>query len=482
MQEFRIDKPILAKQPRENHSKWSIGMAGLLASLLACCIILLATVSMKNERSSVAVASEPGSDNTLNDTSTALNQHTKNARYNLKYPAPKIPKSDKPREIPTNISPIELSYPSRESVLIDSIPKSNSIYSGKITGITKHNELVSFTIDPLLQDFTDKLLTKSRSPHIAIVVMNPRNGDILALSQRSREISNFHLYAGLPAASLFKLVTAAAALESGEMLPNQKVKFRGGNYTLNQWNYNPDAKKDKRVMTLSEALGRSCNAVFSRVALQHLDSAKLAHFADLFGFNSSLGADITVKASSAYIPDSDYGLGRTAAGFGEVYISPIHAATLVAGIANDGLLPRPALVERIERSTGDVTYIRSPVMLQRIVKTDVARNLLKMMESTTTIGTSKKEFLYRRDSKIRGVRVAAKTGTLTGKNPEGVNHWFVAAAPIEDPKLAVAIVTVEPGKAWLSPSRMGRLILETALARPVINSKVSSKKSSSLKR
>jgi cell division protein FtsI/penicillin-binding protein 2 len=293
--------------------------------------------------------------------------------------------------------------------------------------------------------------------------MEPFTGRVLALTGKSTSIKNIELHGGFPAASIFKIITSAAALEQSDLKPNSRVAFRGGNYTLNYTNYQPDKRRDNRVMTVEEALGRSCNPVFARVALNNLNITHLRQYAAAFGFNSSLGADLPISVSGAIIPEGEYQITRTAAGFGKVTLSPLHAAALMSSIANGGILPRPRVVQRVITADGQLLYYGRPQALRRSIDDNTAKALLEMLETTTTIGTSRREFMRNSRPVMGKIRVAAKTGTLSGKNPTGLNNWFVAAAPIENPQLVVAVVVVDARDQSARASALGRRILEQQL-------------------
>ena len=221
------------------------------------------------------------------------------------------------------------------------MPVFDTIINDRVTGMSLKNERVTLTLDPKLQLAAESIISKSRAPHIAIVAMDPYTGRILALADRSQSIKDLSLHAGFPAASLFKVVTSAAAIDHAALEPSHLVKFRGGTYTLNRWNFNPDKRRDTRGMTLVEALGRSCNVVFARIATAFLPAKVLEDYAKAFGFNRSIPSDLPLSPSHASIPFYDtYQLGRTAAGFGEVRITPVHAAMMMSGVANGGFSPR----------------------------------------------------------------------------------------------------------------------------------------------
>lgn len=342
----------------------------------------------------------------------------------------------------------------------NAIPSFKKTLGDRYAASTPNNNIVFYSLEPDLQKFVQKTISHASAPHAAIVVMNPSTGAILAIAGKSKTIQNIEYHTQFPAASLFKIVTAAAAIEESNVSLNTKVAFRGGTYTLNKWNYLPNAKKDRRLMSVGEAMGRSCNPVFGHIALKHLDGSILARYAHRFGFNQSLGLEAPLDRSSAHIPDTDkYQLSRTAAGFGDVTISPIHAAALVSGVANGGLLPRPYFVERIATADGATLLRTQPEYLQRIVQPETAHSLLEMMHYTTTIGTSRKAFMRGKKPVLGDIKVAAKTGTLRGKSPEGLNNWFIATAPIADPQVAIAVITVN-AKYSSKASYLGRSVLK----------------------
>ena len=363
--------------------------------------------------------------------------------------------------LPTNLNSVDVHVNSRGEVYLPSVPQltPKSTLAGRLAGTGPRGEFVVFTVQTELQEFVEKTVKNIKASHAAVVVMEPRSGKILALADKSKSLKSAALHAGYPAASLFKVVTSAAALEQTQLAPKTKVRFRGGNHTLNKYNYAPSAQRDNRSMTLEEALGKSCNAVFARVALQHLSKKDLEQYAGLFGFNTDLAFDTPGMESSAVIPASDYELSRTAAGFGAVYISPVHAAAFMSAVANGGFLPRPHMVDRIISKQGSLLYRAKPEVLQRVVAAETSRTLMKMMESTTTEGTSRYAF-FKKNKPYIPVRVAGKTGTLTGKNPKGLNKWFVGAAPLNAPEVAIAVLIVNPWNSTARSSYVARRVLQ----------------------
>lgn len=346
---------------------------------------------------------------------------------------------------------------------LERLPVPERLKNGRFIATLRGGEVASLSLDVDLQRYVADLVRRAQAPHIAIVAMNPSNGRILAYASKSNKIPNLLTHAGFPAASLFKVVTSAAALERTSLEPDSLIPFRGGTYELERWNYSPDPRRDRRLMTLTEALGRSCNPVFGRVALNYLTASTLQTYANAFGFNESLGFDAPLELSEAEIPSDSYGRSRTGAGFGDVFISPIHAATLMAGIANRGVMPRPSLIESVYPPGSNRSVLVNAQMQKRMISPSTAARLMTMMISSTTTGTSHRDFMLKKKPVLGKFLVAAKTGTLRGENPVGLNHWIIAAAPTSSPRIALAIISVDPRNSSARPARLARQILQQFL-------------------
>lgn len=326
---------------------------------------------------------------------------------------------------------------------------------------------VTLSIDSELQRYASNLLRKYRVPWGAIVAMDPSTGRIIAMSSYSDKqpwLTDITVSATYPAASIFKIVTSAAAIETSGLTGDNLIKFRGGNYTLGSGNYLPDNRRDQRVMQLGEALGRSVNPVFARVAINYLSAETLTAYAKRFWFNLNLPTDVAVETSTFSVPTDDYELARTAAGFGDVTLSPIHAAALMAAVSNKGVLMRPFFVDEVAGGEGKAIYRNTPQALQVILKRKTSEELMEMLQATIEVGTAKKHFVKVSNPFLKNAAVAAKTGTLSGPNPKGVYHWFVGAAPVDRPKIAIATLIIDPGSARVKSAVLAREFLEKAFS------------------
>jgi penicillin-binding protein A len=309
---------------------------------------------------------------------------------------------------------------------------------------------IEFTLQPELQAAAQQELSRYGVEHGSIVAIDPVTGELIAYAEHAEGKPNLrHLavQANGPAASIFKLVTTTALLESG-LTPGTEICTRGGlrKLTLNQLRV--DTSRDTRCESLKEAFGSSTNAAFARWADNHLDSTKLLDVANRFLFGRRIPFVYGVGVSAPTIPKgSRLGFAKAAAGFSRTSLSPLHAAMMVGAVANGGKMMAPRLVRRATRGD-DVLYEATTAELTSVMSAGTAGALTEIMLSTTTTGTAKKFFIKNGREKIPGVAFAAKTGHLSGGDGlHGHYSWFVAFAPAEEPEIAVAALVVN-GEVW----------------------------------
>ncbi len=297
------------------------------------------------------------------------------------------------------------------------------------------------SIVPSLQQSLEKALATYRVRMGAVVLIEPRTGRVLALAEHveSGAPTPVALAPVAPAASIFKIVTSAALLQRG-IGPDEEVCFHGGRHRIQPALLRDDPRRDRRCLTLADALGKSANVVFAKMAGRELSSGLLREAAGRFLFNAPIPFDWPVAPSTASISDEPFELATTAAGFGPVRMSPLHGALIAAIVANGGRFVPPRVVDAI-----DGEPVRAPAGGRQVIRPEVASALAEMMETTTTEGTARKWFRkarLARSSPLRGVSVAGKTGSLAEVSPYRDHSWFVGFAPVEDPQVAVAVVMV----------------------------------------
>jgi len=297
---------------------------------------------------------------------------------------------------------------------------------------------VELTLDHDLQEQVRQMLSRYDVPYASVVAIDPRDGRILSLAETGTERVDA-ASARFPAASVFKIVTGAALLEAG--IPAEtEVCFHGGARSIGMSELRDNPALDHRCESLSTAMGKSLNVVFGKLASRSLDAGALRDMASRFFFTdapASTSSMSPVAASRAYIPDDALGFGRTAAGFGKVFLSPVHGAMLAGAVGNHGMAVEPHLVKGVGPRS------------QRVVSESTSAELARMMQRTVTEGTARKAFRAEGRSVLNGVTVAGKTGSLSDHAPLPFKDysWFVGFAPAENPRIAVAAVVVN-GLKW----------------------------------
>jgi penicillin-binding protein A len=310
------------------------------------------------------------------------------------------------------------------------------------------------TVDPTLQMQLTRIMQDYQVPYGAAVVMEPSTGRVLALAEHSQaqpEMRGLTTRAVFPAASIFKIVTGGALLEAG-VSPDEEACFHGGKRRLTE-RLLKDTERDGACYSLSTAMGKSANVVFAKLTRKHLSAESLRRMAARLRFNRPISFPIPTDISLASIPEDDFELANTAAGFGDVYLSPLHGAALAAASAT-GVWRDPLLFE----PSSDMWAPPA----EEVLSTEVTRALTDMLEATVTHGTARRIF------RERGFRVqgaVGKTGTLADKSPFRDYSWFVGFAPKENPRVAVAAVIVNDPYWRIRATWLGREAMRLALER-----------------
>jgi penicillin-binding protein A len=326
------------------------------------------------------------------------------------------------------------------------------------------------TIDPALQKQAQRVLTLSRAPMAAIVMMAP-DGRILALAGRKHGppvVEGAYSLATTvwaPAASVFKLVTAAALLQAG-VGPSDRVCFHGGLRDVSASNLRDD-RRDNQCEDLTFAVAESQNAIVAKLAHKFLDRTKLAKAARAFGLGNPVSFSLDCEASRFNVPEDELEQARFAAGFWSSELSAVGGAVLASVVANRGLRMTPRIVEEVIEADGTHRKVVA-VPAERVIPARVAGAIGRMMVQTTEKGTAYKAFHERRGRPNLGsIKVAGKTGSLDRDRPSYIGYsWFVGYAPSEKPKVIVSVLLGNQETWWLKAHTAARMMLEVALAQP----------------
>lgn len=324
---------------------------------------------------------------------------------------------------------------------------------------------VNYTMIDDLQKEADNLLKRYRPDYAAIVMMDAKTGRILALSsfeKGNRIGSNLALKATFPAASIFKVVTASAAVDKAGVSPEHKIAYNGGNYTLYKKNVLSDkVNRWTRFITLKEAFARSINTAFGRLSLESLDPHDISDYADRFMFNQEIPTDFNVETSLATVPkEKGFALTEVASGYNRFNtLSPIHGAMIASTIINEGKMLVPFIVDSLENESSEQIYKAQILERGQILRPESAEKVREMMEQTVLTGTSRKTFRkIVRDKKFKEIEMGGKTGHFTGTNPKGRNDWFIGYASDDQDKIAIAAITVNVQKWTVKSSALGEMM------------------------
>lgn len=275
--------------------------------------------------------------------------------------------------------------------------------------------------------------------------------------------------------SVYKLIVAAAAIESGAATPSSEFANPAA-LTLPQsssklQNASRTTCGSGETATLQQALVFSCNIPIAELAMK-MDRDEVPNMAHAFGFDQDLSIPLPVTPSTSPVPKDQAQVALSSIGQLDVRTTPLQMAMVSAGIANGGSVMKPQLVERLISPDLQVEKDFTPEEFSKPISKKTAKSVADMMEAGVTdpAGLAQK-------AGIDGVRVAGKTGTA--ENGEAANGtelpftlWFTGFAPVDNPKVAVAVVLANgggeafqnQGGSFDLPTVVGKQVMEAVLS------------------
>ena len=347
------------------------------------------------------------------------------------------------------------------------------------------NEVVT-TLDVAAQRAATAALGEHRG---AVVALEPRTGAVLAMASTPSYDPNLlssakayerltHDTFGTPLVnratqfgyapgSTFKVVTATAAIDTGQYTPQSLVSGRNG-IVVSGVPLSNDDGESYGELTLTEGLVKSVNTVYAQVA-EHLGKQTLARYMRRFGFGSEPKLDYPAEqmsVSGEYLdgqrlipPTSRFvDVGRMGIGQDKLQVVPLQMAEVAAAVANGGRLMVPHLAAKIVDPEGQILVTVKPRTQSVVMKASTAGALTGMMEAVVNEGTGTA-------AQIPGVRVAGKTGTAETQVGTAINNvWFIAFAPARSPRVAVAVTLQDvPGQGASFAAPVARQVMEAVL-------------------
>lgn len=333
-----------------------------------------------------------------------------------------------------------------------------TIDSGKYRVVT--------TIDSDLQQYIMSNLDISYSRYIGIVVMKPETGKIISMVSfdKTNPDQNACLNNQFPAASVFKIVTAAAAIEQCGFNSDSTVAYSGQKYTLYKSQISNNPKHKPNFISFQDSFAQSINPVFGKIGAQYLEKNILEEYAQAFGFNRKINFELPFEPSFVSISEEPYQRAEIASGFNrETTISPLHGALMTSAILNQGRLVEPIIIDSIRSPTGEIVYRSAVTVLNQAISPNASKIIENLMEETVQTGTGKRFFQHRdKDDVLSRLTIGAKTGTINGKDSEIRFDWFVGFASEKGVRnrIALSVVIAHEKLIGTRSGQYARMIIE----------------------
>ncbi len=317
---------------------------------------------------------------------------------------------------------------------------------------------VHLTIDVAAQYAADQAIERrvkeSGAKSGSIVVIDNRNGDILAMSNyptynpnqlndiRPDNLSNGAIQSIYSPGSVFKLITYGSALDRGLITPEGMIDSGNGTIEIAKHKFT-DSHAIGRV-TYSKALAHSSNVCAIKTSMR-VGKETFYSYVQKFGFGKPTGIELPAETGGIVRhPDRWYGDSLASMSIGyEIGVTALQMATAFATIANDGVRIQPQIIKEIRQSDGTPVALSKPEST-RVVSVETARSLRKMLREVVVAGTGKR-------AQLDGYTSAGKTGTAWKFDPaiKAINRTkyvssFIGFAPADNPAITIAVVMDEP--------------------------------------
>jgi cell division protein FtsI (penicillin-binding protein 3) len=315
-------------------------------------------------------------------------------------------------------------------------------------------------LQKVVEDALDGLCAEFRPKWATAVVLDPRSGAILAISNRPTFDPNDPAKSPADArlnravvvpyepGSTLKPFSAAWALDQGLARPDTMYDCENG-----LWVVGPRRLHDHHPygrITLADIIIKSSNIGAAKIGMSTLGRKRLYECMKAWGFGEPTGSDLPAEDNGRLFPLSKWSVySDTSVPMGhEIALTPLQLAAAMSAIANGGTLYRPFAVRRLQAADGSLLHEASPQAVRRVIGPKASREMNEILKRVVSEGTGKK-------GQVAGVAVAGKTGTTQKIDPvtkqythEKYISSFVGYAPADDPKVCVAVVVDEPQGAY----------------------------------
>lgn len=331
-------------------------------------------------------------------------------------------------------------------------------------------------LDEELSDGPNQELNGHGAKNIAVIVMNPKTGEIYAMAtnhsydlsdpydvsswyeekdletltdEEKAEVyndlwSNFCVSYAFEPGSTFKPITVSSAIETGSIDPDDTFYCDGYEF-ITDTRINCDNVNGHGMETVREAIQNSCNDALMQIGYR-LGVEKFCKYQRLFNFGSRTGIDLpNENIGSLYSTENMHEVELATNTFGQGFTcTMIQEAAAFCAVVNGGYYYQPHMVKQILNDQGGVVKTNDPILLRQPISASTSKVLQEALEMGVLYGTGRKAW-------VPGYRVGGKTGTAEKINPENGQRWqgryivsFIGAAPINDPEVMIYSVVDEP--------------------------------------
>ena len=339
-------------------------------------------------------------------------------------------------------------------------PILSSIFTRKQRYKGDYCKTVTLTIDSSIQFMVEQELDRAMAENgpkaITCIVMDPKNGDVLAMTGRpSYNPNTFWDYSPeswknravsfiYEPGSTFKAMVAGAALQENVVSPNQVFVDPGyvmvSGRRIQNW-----SGESFGTVTFTDVVKQSLNTGFAQVGLS-LGAKRLTEYAKRFGFGEVTGIDLPGEESGLlFDPDDMRDSDIATMSIGQsIAVTPLQLVTAMSAVANDGVLLKPHIVKEIRNADGSVYLENERTEVRRVIESSTDKTLMGLLEQVVATGGGHK-------AAVKGYRIAGKTGTAQKIREDGAGYMdgryiasFCGFAPVEDPKVTVLVIIDDP--------------------------------------
>jgi penicillin-binding protein A len=322
------------------------------------------------------------------------------------------------------------------------------------------------SLDLRLQQYLLNRLDRVNSRYIGIVAMSPHTGRLVAMAGFNKNDPDTDpcLSADYLAASIFKIVTAAAAVEEKGYTAASRFTFNGDKHTLYKRQLTDKTNRYTQSISLKESFAQSVNPVFGKIGGLYLGPQDLETYAHAFAFNRSVDFELPWPVSELTVTQEPYQRAEIASGFNrQTTLSPLHAAVIVSALVNGGRPVEPTLVDRIVDRSGRSVYQSAPRFMPAVVSPQTADVLGQLMNATVVSGTARQIFRgHSRNKVLSRLTLGGKTGSLFNRSRDARFDWFVGFASEKQgsEKLVVAVMVAHEEYIGTRAGQYARMVIE----------------------